>query len=108
MTVEQQILTIALCVIGTMATRFIPFLLFREKRPTPPYIRYLGNVLPGAVFAMLVSYCLRHVSWTGSTHGIPELIALVVTVALHGWKRQMLVSIAGGTVCYMVLVQYVF
>lgn len=108
MTVEQQIMTIALCVIGTMATRFIPFLLFREKRPTPPYIRYLGNVLPGAVFAMLVMYCLRHVSWTGPTHGIPEGIALLVTALLHYWKRQMLVSIAGGTVCYMVLVQYVF
>lgn len=108
MTVEQQAMTIALCVIGTMATRFIPFLLFREKRPTPPYIQYLGKVLPGAVFAMLVVYCLRHVAWTGSTHGVPELISILVTVALHGWKRQMLVSIAGGTICYMILIQRFF
>lgn len=108
MTLEQQGITILLCVIGTMATRFLPFLLFREKRPTPPFVQYLGKALPGAVFAMLVIYCLRHIQWLGSTHGLPEVIAIIVTVALHYWKRQMLVSIAGGTVCYMLLIQYVF
>lgn len=108
MTLEQQIVTIALCVIGTMVTRFLPFLLFREKRPTPPFIQYLGKALPGAVFAMLVVYCLRHVTWLSGAHGLPEVIAIAVTIVLHCWKRQMLVSIAGGTVCYMVLVQYIF
>ena len=62
MTLSQQIITIAMCVLGTMLTRFLPFAVFSSKRPTPPYIQYLGKVLPGAIFSMLVVYCLRHVS----------------------------------------------
>ena len=97
-----------MCVLGTVLTRFLPFLVFSGKRPTPRYIRCLGKELPGAVFAMLVVYCLRNVSIIGGTHGLPELIAISVTVGLHLWKRQMLISIAGGTICYMLLVQLVF
>ena len=108
MTVQQQIITIAMCVVGTMLTRFLPFLVFRPKRPTPRYIQYLGRVLPGAIFAMLIIYCLRDVSLLQGSHGLPELIAIAVTVGLHLWKRQMLLSIAGGTICYMLLVQFVF
>lgn len=108
MTLSEQIITIALCVIGTMLTRFLPFAVFRSKRPTPRYIQYLGNVLPGAIFAMLVIYCLRNVSLLQGSHGLPELIGIFVTVGLHLWKRQMLLSIAGGTVCYMLLVQFLF
>ena len=108
MTLQQQIITIAMCVVGTMLTRFLPFLVFRPKRPTPRYIQYLGRVLPGAIFAMLIIYCLRDVSLLQGSHGLPELIAIAVTVGLHFWKRQMLLSIAGGTICYMLLVQFVF
>lgn len=108
MTLQQQIITIAMCVVGTMLTRFLPFLVFRSKRPTPRYIQYLGRVLPGAIFAMLIIYCLRDVSLLQGSHGLPELIAIAVTVGLHLWKRQMLLSIAGGTICYMLLVQFVF
>ena len=108
MTLQQQIITIAMCVVGTMLTRFLPFLVFRPKRPTPRYIQYLGRVLPGAIFAMLIIYCLRDVSLLQGSHGLPELIAIAVTVGLHLWKRQMLLSIAGGTVCYMLLVQFIF
>ena len=108
MTLTEQIVTIALCVLGTMATRFLPFLIFSEKRPTPRYIQYLGKALPAAIFGMLVVYCLRSVDVLGGSHGLPELIAIALTVALHLWKRQMLLSIAGGTVCYMLLVQLVF
>lgn len=97
-----------MCVVGTMLTRFLPFLVFRPKRPTPRYIQYLGRVLPGAIFAMLIIYCLRDVSLLQGSHGLPELIAIAVTVGLHLWKRQMLLSIAGGTICYMLLVQFVF
>ena len=97
-----------MCVVGTMMTRFLPFLVFRSKRPTPRYIQYLGRVLPGAIFAMLIIYCLRDVSLLQGSHGLPELIAIAVTVGLHLWKRQMLLSIAGGTICYMLLVQFVF
>ena len=108
MTVSQQIITIALCVLATMTTRFLPFLVFSEKRPTPQFIQYLGKALPAAIFGMLVVYCLKNVSLLSGSHGLPEAIAIGATVALHMWKRQMLLSIAGGTVCYMLLVQLVF
>ena len=69
---------------------------------------YLGKFLPASVFGLLVVYCLKDVSLFSGTHGLPEAIAIVFVVLLHLWKRQMLISIAGGTICYMVLVQYVF
>ena len=108
MTLTQQLLTIGMVVLGTMLTRFLPFILFPAGKPTPKYIRYLGKVLPGAVFGLLVIYCLKDVSIFSGSHGIPELIAIILVVVLHLWKRQMLLSIAGGTVCYMLLVQFVF
>lgn len=108
MTRTEQIITIAMCVLGTVLTRFLPFAVFSSKRPTPRYILYLGKVLPGAVFAILVVYCLRNVSFLQGGHGLPEMIAIGVTVGLHLWKRQILLSIAGGTICYMLLVHFVF
>lgn len=108
MTLTQQMITIGMVVLGTMLTRFLPFLLFPAGKPTPKYIEYLGRVLPAAVFGLLVVYCLKNVSLFSGSHGIPELISIVVVAALHLWKRQMLISIAGGTVCYMLLVQLVF
>ena len=108
MTITEQIITIAMRVLGTMLTRFLPFAVCRSSLPTPRYIQYLGKVLPGAVFAMLVIYCLRNISLLQGSHGLPELLASAVTVALHLWKRQMLLSIAGGTICYMLLIQSVF
>lgn len=108
MTVSQQIITVAMCVAATVLTRFLPFAVFSARRPTPPYIQYLGRVLPGAVFAMLVVYCLRNITPLQYSYGLPELIGIAVTAGLHLWKRQMLLSIAGGTVCYMLLVQLVF
>ena len=83
-------------------------MIFNEKRTTPKYITYLGKVLPGAIFSMLIVYCLKNVNVTSYSYGLPELIAIIVTVLLHKWKKQMLVSIAGGTICYMLLVQLVF
>jgi branched-subunit amino acid transport protein AzlD len=108
MTLSEQLITIALCVLGTMATRFLPFIVFNSKRPTPKYIQYLGKVLPGAIFSMLVIYCLKNVSFLHYSYGLPELIAISVTVLLHLWKRKMLISIAGGTICYMLLIQLIF
>lgn len=108
MTLAQQIITVALCALGTMATRFLPFLLFSSKRPTPKYIQYLGNALPSAIFGMLVVYCLKNVRILSGSHGLPECISILVVAGLHLWKRQMLLSISGGTVCYMLLVQFVF
>ena len=108
MTMTQHMIVIAICVIGTMAMRFLPFLIFSEKKETPRFIRYLGNALPTATFGMLVVYTLRNVDLMSGSRGIPEAIALAVTVALHIWKRKMLLSIVAGTVSYMLLVQLVF
>lgn len=108
MTLTQQIITIVMVIIGTMLTRFLPFLLFPAGKPTPKYIQYLGKVLPAAVFGLLVIYCLKNVSVFEGSRGIPEAIGILAVVVLHRWKRQMLLSIAGGTVLYMVLVQMVF
>lgn len=108
MTLAQQIITILMVVIGTMITRFLPFLLFPADKPTPKYIEYLGKILPAAVFGLLIIYCLKDVSILSGSHGLPELIAIAAVILLHYWKRQMLLSIAGGTVCYMLLVQFLF
>lgn len=108
MTLTEQIITILMVVLGTMATRFLPFIVFPSGKPTPKYIQFLGKFLPPAVFGMLIVYCLKNVDIFAGSHGIPELTSIIVVVALHLWKKQMLLSIAGGTVCYMLLVQFVF
>lgn len=92
----------------TLLLRFLPFLIFNGKRETPPYIIYLGRVLPYAIMGMLVIYCLRGISFTAAANFLPELIACAVVVLAHVWKRNTLLSIISGTVCYMLLVQFVF
>ncbi len=108
MTLTQQIFTIAAVVLGTMTTRFLPFLLFPAGKTTPAFVQYLGKALPAAVFGLLVIYSLKDVQLLTGSHGIPEAISIALVIILHCWKRQMLLSIAGGTICYMLLVQLVF
>ncbi|MGA5674904.1 branched-chain amino acid transporter permease [Bacillus bombysepticus] len=108
MSIFQQIITISMVVLGTMLTRFLPFMVFPSDRPTPQYVQYLGRVLPSAVIGLLVIYCFKDVNVFTGSHGIPELIAVALVMVLHLWKRQMLLSIAGGTIIYMVLVQLLF
>lgn len=93
--------------LGTMVTRFLPFLIFPEGKEPPEFIQYLGKVLPYAVIGLLVIYCLKDVPGSG-TYGIPEFLAIVFIVLLHRWKKNILLSIGGGTVFYMLLVQFVF
>ena len=101
MTLPQQIITIALCALGTQLTRFLPFLIFNEHKKTPLFVQYLGKVL-------LMSDCLKNISFTQGKHSLPELIGIAVTAGLHLWKRSMLLSIAGGTIVYMLLIRFVF
>ena len=109
MTTLQMGITIAMCTAATMLTRFLPFLVFGSRGgKVPEVVEYLGHVLPAAIFGMLIVYCLKGVSLTSGSHGIPEAIAIGVTIALHKWKHETLVSIAGGTLCYVLLVQLVF
>ena len=98
---------VAVIALVTAALRFLPFVLLRGKQ-TPPFIAYLGKVLPFAIMGMLVVYCLRHISFSGLPFGIPELLACLAVVAVHIRKRNTLLSILAGTVLYMVLVQTVF
>lgn len=93
--------------LGTMVTRFLPFLIFPEGKEPPEFIQYLGKVLPYAVIGLLVIYCLKDVLGSG-TYGIPEFLAIAFIVLLHRWKKSILLSIGGGTVFYMLLVQFVF
>lgn len=108
MTLIEKIITIGMVVLGTVITRFLPFILFPVNKPTPKFIQYLGKVLPSAVLGMLVIYSMKDVNILIGNHGLPELIAIAVVVGLHLWKRQMLLSIAAGTISYMLLVQLVF
>lgn len=111
MTIWQQIIMVAAGVVATMLTRFIPFIAFRPGRPTPKYILYLGKVLPPAVFALLVVYCLRgtvSASPTGfilSADAVAQYIAVAFTLLIHVWRRNIMLSIAAGTLCYMILIR---
>ena len=108
MNLAQKLITIAMCTLGTQLTRVLPFLVFPAGKPTPKFIQYLGFALPAAVFGMLLVYCLRNTSILSGSHGLPELIAILIVAALHLWKKQMLLSIGAGTILYMLLVQFVF
>ncbi len=106
MTLTEQIITVAMCVLGTVLTHFLPFWIFSENRTTPAFVQYLGRYLPAAVFGMLVVYCLKDVDFVHGNHGIYEIIGIAFTVILHLWRRQMMLSMAGGTICYMLLIQF--
>ena len=98
---------IAAASIVTIIIRFLPFWIFRN-RSTPPFIEYLGRVLPYAIMGMLVVYCLRQTDIRSASHGIPEAIGVLVTAGVQVLKRNSLLSILAGTVCYMFLIQVIF
>lgn len=102
----RSFLLIAVMAIVTILLRFLPFLVFRKQ--VPPYISYLGKVLPATIIGMLVIYCFKDTTLTAHPFGIPELIAAACVVGLQVWKRNSLISILTGTVVYMLLVQLVF
>jgi len=108
MNLTEQVIMICMVILGTMITRFLPFLIFTSDKPTPKNVQYLGKMLPSAALGMLVIYCLKDVSLFSGNHAIPELISIMVVILLHFWKRQMLISIAGGTIFYMILIQFIF
>ncbi|HEX2985517.1 MAG TPA: AzlD domain-containing protein [Caproiciproducens sp.] len=104
----QTFLMIIATAFGAITTRFTPFFLFPEMKEPPEVITYLGKVLPPAMMGLLVVYCLRNVSVQSAAHGIPELISILAIVILHKWKNNTLLSIGGGTILYMFLVQAAF
>ena len=101
-------LIVAVVALVTIGLRFLPFAVFSGNKPVPTFVAYLGKVLPYAIMGMLVVYCLRNISVAAAPHGLPELISCALVAVLHLWKRNTLISIVGGTACYMLLVQLVF
>lgn len=101
-------LTVAVIALVTILVRFLPFLIFRGNRKTPEIIEKLGRILPYAIMGMLVVYCLKGMSFTDISGFLPQIIACLVVGVLYVWKRNTLISIVCGTVCYMVLLQFVF
>ena len=108
MTPLQSALSIAVMALVTFLTRALPFLLFGRGGKPPRVVLYLGKYLPPAVIAMLIVYCLKGVTFTSAAGWAPSLIASLAVAALHLWKHNDMLSIMGGTVLYMVLVQAVF
>ncbi|MFU2079696.1 branched-chain amino acid transporter permease [Avibacterium avium] len=108
MTLTEQIITIGIAILAVQLCRVLPFVIFPAHRPVPPYIRYLGKVLPGAMFGMLVVYCYKNIDFSTAYFGAPDFIAGAVVLGLHFWKKNMFLSMIAGTGIYMFLVQAVF
>lgn len=108
MTGLQYAAIIGAVAVGTMLTRFLPFLAFGREKPAPKYVQYLGKALPGAALGLLVIYCVRNVDVTAGDHGIPIFAAMLITTGLHIWRRNMLLSIAVGTIAYILMINFVF
>jgi branched-subunit amino acid transport protein AzlD len=108
MTDTYVIATVVIASVITAALRFAPFLIFGKGRKTPELVAYLGKVLPCAIMGMLVVYCLKDISLTAAPFGIPELLGCLIVAGLHIWKRNTLLSIGLGTLCYMLMVQFLF
>lgn len=108
MTTTQSVITLLIIALGTIITRFLPFVLFPDSRPVPRYMTYLGRVLPAAVVGLLVVFCLKDAAPLTYPYALPELIGVAVTAALYIWRENVLLSILFGTVTYMIMTQFVF
>ena len=107
MTQAQALITVGIIAAVTLLTRALPFVLFPDGRRTPPVILYLGRVLPYAIIGMLIVYCLKDTQLGTAPHGLPELFGVAGVAALYLWRRNTLLAIGGGTVLYMLLVQFI-
>ena len=108
MTTSKILITVGVLAFATILTRALPFLVFSKMKTPPKIVSYIGGALPAAMFALLFVYCLKGVNINSFPHALPETIAILVVVTVHILKREMLLSIATGTVVYMYLVQSVF
>jgi branched-subunit amino acid transport protein AzlD len=108
LTPVQTFAVICMVTLGTIITRYLPFILFRRAKSNHSYIGYLGQVLPYSAVGLLVVYCLKGVDFKSSGYGLPEIISILCIGVLHYWKENTLLSIGVGTVVYMILVQFVF
>lgn len=107
MSTTEQIVTILLISIMTIATRALPFALFPTRKHTPRFVQFLGSYLASAVFGMLVVYCLKDVTFLSGNHGLPQILGILACILLHLWRKNLLLTIAGGTVFYMVVIHII-
>ena len=105
---RNPVLLIAVAAVVTALLRFLPFWVFGENRTTPQWLLRMGRLLPYAIMGMLVVYCLKDVTLTAAPFGLPEFLGCAIVAGLHIWKRSTLLSIGGGTLCYMLLTAFVF
>lgn len=108
LTTEKAIILILVAAVCTFATRLFPFALFGGQKEVPKFIKYLGDILPVAIIGILIVYCLRDFTQGNFNTIIPQLIAVAATALIHLWKRNTLLSIAVGTIGYMLLIHFVF
>ena len=103
----DTILSITVMAVVTALLRFLPFMIFRSDTKTPAFISYLGKVLPYAIMGMLVVFCLKSVDFRGGVHGLPEMVSILVIVLVHWWKKNTILSILTGTICYVAIVNFI-
>lgn len=108
LTTGQTIIIMLAMAAGVQISRWLPFIAFSGKKGTPEFVKYLGKVLPPALMGLLVIYCYKATPILTGSHGLPELIATVVVILTYVWKKNLLISVGGGTIVYMLLVQLVF
>lgn len=107
MTLTEQIISILIAAAVTMATRFIPFLIFDQSKELSPYLEELGKFLLAAIMGVLVIYCYRNISFSEPSKALLEIVAGLVTLFIHLWKRNMPLSILVGTGFYMILLNFI-
>lgn len=105
---NHDLLLIIVIALATLLTRALPFIIFNDSANRENLIDYLGQVLPYSIMAMLVIYCLKDIDFNASSHSLPEIIAVTITVCIHLWKNNTLLSIITGTISYMICIQIIF
>jgi branched-subunit amino acid transport protein AzlD len=105
---SHSLAIIAVVAVCTAFLRAAPFFIFGGRKQVPAWIHYLGQFLPAAIMTTLVFYCLRNIDFLKGSHGMPEFIAAGLTVALHAWKKNILLTVSVSTACYMLLIQFLF
>lgn len=106
--ITHSLAIIAVVAVCTTFLRTAPFLIFGGRKKVPAWIHYLGKFLPAAIMTTLVFYCLRNIDFLKGSHGIPELIATGLVIVLHSWKKNILLTVAVSTVCYMLMIQFLW
>lgn len=108
LSVNQSIVIILVAAVCTFATRLFPFALFSGKKEVPKFVKYLGDILPVAIIGVLIVYCLKDFAGGDINYILPQLIAVAATAAVHILWKNTLLSIAVGTIGYMLLINFVF